>query len=75
MDVITYVQGDLSKEIDMNQPELFSVKGQKDKVCMLKQPLYGLRQSSHEWYKKLDGLFIKLIKFIKMKKTEQDPST
>lgn len=70
MDVITaYVQGDLSEEIFMNQPEPFIVKGQEDKVCLLKRPLYGLKQSGREWYKKLDSY----LSSIDMKKTEVDP--
>lgn len=43
MDVImVYIQGDLSEKIYMNQPEAFHVKGQEDKVCLLKQSLYRL---------------------------------
>lgn len=57
MDVITaYLQEDMFATIYMNQPEVFSIKGQEDKVCLLKQPLlYGLKQSGREWYKKLDS--------------------
>lgn len=70
MDVIAaYVQGDLSTTIYMNQSEGFSVDGQKDKVCLLKRPLYGLKQSGCEWYKKLDSY----LSSISMKKTEADP--
>lgn len=70
MDVIAaYVQGDLSTTIYMNQPEGFLIKGQEDKVCSLKRPLYGLKQSGREWYKKLDSYLLS----IGMKKTEAHP--
>ncbi|CAK9827765.1 Retrovirus-related Pol polyprotein from transposon TNT 1-94 [Anthophora retusa] len=53
MDVISaYVQGELHDEIYMEQPEMFS-KGE-NKVCKLLKPLYGLKQSGREWYRKLD---------------------
>lgn len=56
MDVITaYLQEDMFAMIYMNQPEAFSIKGQEDKVCLLKPLLYGLKQSGREWYKKLDS--------------------
>lgn len=45
MDVVTaYIQGDLSDEIYMEQPEGFEVQGSKDTVCLLKRPLYGLNK-------------------------------
>lgn len=56
MDVVTaYIQGDLSDEIYMEQPEAFQTKGQEDKVCLLKRPLYGLKQAGRCWYKILDS--------------------
>lgn len=55
MDVISaYVQGELSDEIFMEQPEMFVEKNRKEMVCKLKKPLYGLKQSGREWYRKLD---------------------
>lgn len=54
MDVTTvYVQGDLSTEIYMEQPAMFEVSGEEDKVCKLLRPLYGLKQSGREWHQKL----------------------
>jgi len=59
MDVITaYVQGDLLSEIYMEQPTMFEEKGtpmfeDKNKVCKLLRPLYGLKQSGREWHQKL----------------------
>jgi len=44
MDVITaYVQGDLSSEIYMEQPAMFEIPEERNKVCKLLRPLYGLK--------------------------------
>jgi len=54
MDVVSaYVQGYLSDEIFMEQPELF-LQDNHEKVCKLHKPLYGLKQSAREWYKRMD---------------------
>lgn len=40
MDVVTtYIQGDLSEEIYMEQLENFKIPNEKNQVCLLKQPL------------------------------------
>lgn len=60
MDVISaYVQGELNDEIYMEQPEMFVKHGHEEKVCKLLKPLYGLKQSGREWYKKLDNYITK----------------
>lgn len=69
MDVVTaYVQGDLSNEIYMEQPEMF-IKYEESKVCKLQKLLYGLKQSGRKWYKKIDGY----ITSIGGKRTMADP--
>ena len=51
MDVKTaFLNGDLDEEIYMEQPVGFIVKGQERKVCKLQRSIYGLKQSSRQWY-------------------------
>ena len=54
MDVKTaFLNSELDEEIYMKQPESFLVQGHEDKVYKLQKELYGLKQSSRQWYKKL----------------------
>ena len=52
MDVkIAFLNGELHEEIYMDQPVGFVAKVQeRRKVCKLKQSIYGLKQSSRQWY-------------------------
>ncbi|KAL0350110.1 UNVERIFIED_CONTAM: Retrovirus-related Pol polyprotein from transposon TNT 1-94 [Sesamum radiatum] len=51
MDVKTiFFNGELDEEIYRDQPEGFQEMGQKRKVCHLKRSIYGLKQSSRQWY-------------------------
>ena len=51
MDVKTaFLNGELEEEIYMEQPVGFIVKGQEEKVCRLLRSVYGLKQSSRQWY-------------------------
>ena len=51
MDVKTaFLNGELDEEIYMDQPESFVVVGQENKVCKLQRSIYGLKQSSRQWY-------------------------
>ncbi|KAL0448902.1 UNVERIFIED_CONTAM: Retrovirus-related Pol polyprotein from transposon TNT 1-94 [Sesamum latifolium] len=45
-----FLNGELDKESYMDQPEGFQEMGQKRKVCHLKRSIYGLKQSSMQWY-------------------------
>ncbi|KAM1189908.1 hypothetical protein ACFX2J_025523 [Malus domestica] len=48
----TFLNGDLKEDIYMIQPEGYHVKGHKNKVYKLRKSLYGLKQSSRQWYLK-----------------------
>ncbi|KAK9108126.1 hypothetical protein Syun_024137 [Stephania yunnanensis] len=51
MDVkIAFLNGELEEEIYMEQPIGFIVEGQEHKVCRLLRSIYGLKQSSRQWY-------------------------
>uniref|UniRef100_A0A2N9EKE5 Integrase catalytic domain-containing protein n=1 Tax=Fagus sylvatica TaxID=28930 RepID=A0A2N9EKE5_FAGSY len=51
MDVKTaFLNGELDEEIYMAQPAGFEVQGHERKVCRLKRSIYGLKQSSRQWY-------------------------
>ena len=50
MDVETaFLNGNLDKEIYMDQPERYGIPGKEHLVCKLKKSLYGLKQSSRCW--------------------------
>ena len=54
MDVKTaFLNGDLEEEIYMEQPEGWIVSGKEDYVCLLKKAIYGLKQASRQWNKKI----------------------
>ncbi|GKB38968.1 putative RNA-directed DNA polymerase [Tanacetum coccineum] len=60
MDVkTTFLHGDLDKEIYMEQPEGFQVKGKEDYACRLQKSLYGLKQAPRQWYKKFESVIRK----------------
>ena len=48
-----FLYGKLDKEIYMEQPEGFKIKGQENKVLQLHHVLYGLKQAALAWWKEL----------------------
>jgi hypothetical protein len=54
MDIKTaFLYGELNEEIYMEQLEGFAKRGQENQVCRLKKAIYGLKQASRTWNKKL----------------------
>ncbi len=66
----TFLNGELEKEIYMEQPQRFVHQGGEHLVYNLHKSLYGLKQSPRAWNQKLD-VFLKSIEFMK---SEADPS-
>lgn len=55
MDVDTaFLNGKLEEEVFMEQPQGFKVKGQENKICLLRKSLYGLKQAPRAWNKRLN---------------------
>ena len=60
MDVHTaFLHGDIDEELYMKQPEGFVIPGKEHLVCKLNRSLYGLKQTSRQWYKKFDAFMLK----------------
>lgn len=67
MDAVSaFLQGDIEEEIYMKQPPLYE---SGEKVCKLKKSLYGLKQASRQWNKKLDST----LKQMDLLQTKLDP--
>jgi len=57
MDVtIAFLNSKLKEKVYIRQPEGFEVEGKEDWVYLLKRALYGLKQSSREWYKTIAAI-------------------
>ena len=60
MDVKTaFLNGELSEEVYIEQPEGFVAPGNEHKVCRLEKSLYGLKQAPKEWHAKFDTAILK----------------
>ncbi|UYV66792.1 hypothetical protein LAZ67_4002870, partial [Cordylochernes scorpioides] len=49
-----YLNGEISEEVYMAQPENFVSRKYPEKVCRLKKAIYGLKQAGIVWHEKLD---------------------
>lgn len=60
LDVKTaFLNGNLSEEIYMSQPEGFIRQGDEHKVYRLKKAVYGLKQASRAWYDKVKDVLLR----------------
>lgn len=67
MDAVTaFLQGDIQEHIYMAQPPYFE---EGDKVCLLEKSIYGLKQASRQWNKKLNAVLLE----IGMSRSKVDP--
>ena len=61
LDVKTaFLNGELKEEIYMMQPDSFQIQGNEDKAYTLKKSLYGLKQSSRQWYLKFHQTILEM---------------
>ena len=59
MDVKTvFLNGSLEEDVYMEQPVRFIEEGKEHMVCRLKKSIYGLNQSSRQWYPKFNDTII-----------------
>ena len=57
MDVKTnFLNGDLEEEVYMKQPKGFSSREGAHLIFKLKKFIYGLKQTSRQWYYKFHGV-------------------
>lgn len=54
-----YLNGSLEELIDLKQPEGFS-EGNPGDVCILRAPLYGLKQAGRAWYLHINQIYKEL---------------
>nr|GEV27844.1 retrovirus-related Pol polyprotein from transposon TNT 1-94 [Tanacetum cinerariifolium] len=54
-----FLHGDLDEEVYMKIPKGFTKEGDT-RVCRLRKSLYGLKQASRNWYKKLTSFLLSL---------------
>nr|GEV72984.1 zinc finger, CCHC-type [Tanacetum cinerariifolium] len=59
MDVKTnLLNGELEKEVYMNQPQGFIMPNNENKLCKLIKSLYGLKQAPKQWHQKFDEVVL-----------------
>lgn len=55
----TFLHGELSEEVFVEQPRGYEIKGKEQKVYKLKKALYGLKQAPRAWYSRIESYFVK----------------
>lgn len=65
MDVKTaFLNGDLDKDVYMEQPDGFKDTSRPNHVCKLEKALYGLKQAPRLWFAKIDTFLISELGFM-----------
>ena len=58
MDVkLAFLNGELKKEVYVEQPRGYEVKGKEEKVYRMNKVLYGLKQAPRAWNSKIESYF------------------
>ncbi|KAG6465891.1 hypothetical protein O3G_MSEX015473 [Manduca sexta] len=71
LDVKTaFLNGNLTENVYMEQPDGFKVKGKEHMVYKLNKAIYGLKQASKMWYDKINKILLQKLHF---KKTASEP--
>ena len=61
MDVkTTFVNDTIQEEVYIEHPKGFETLNRESHVYLLKRALYGLKQTSHAWYTRINGYFTRL---------------
>lgn len=61
MDVKTpFMNGLLDEEVNMSLPEGLNISSEKNMVCKLNKSIYGLKQSSRQWYQRIDSFLLQI---------------
>jgi hypothetical protein len=69
MDVKTaFLNGHIEEEVYIEQPQGFEVFGRESHMCLLKKPLYGLKQVPRAWNSRIDSYLLQM----GFKKSEAD---
>ena len=59
MDVKTvFLNGDLEENVYMDRLMGFSIEEKEHMVCKLKKSIYGLKQTSHQWYLRFNDIIV-----------------
>lgn len=55
-----FLNGDLEETIYMQKPDYYDVAGSSNKILKLNKAIYGLKQASRAWNKKVDSCLLKI---------------